>query len=132
MFLCQQIVFNFKKFFVQVLQNYAQLMEVWEKCLDENLDAEVRGRIIGCKAQMETFKFFYGINLGFTIYSITDNLSKTIQSENISAIESQEVTALSITTLERMRSASKANDFFETTKQKAEKYKFIEKPCLPS
>ena len=58
MFLCQQIVFNFKKFFVQVLQNYAQLMEVWERCLDENLDAEVRGRIIGCKAQMETFKFF--------------------------------------------------------------------------
>ena len=30
-----------------------------------------------------------------------------------------------------MRSESEANDFFETTKKKVEKYKFIEKPSLP-
>ena len=106
-------------------------MEVWERCLDESLEAEVRGRIIGCQAQMRSFKFYYGINLGFTIYSITDNLSKTIQAENMSAIESQEVAQLSITTLESMRSESAADEFYQTTEKKADKLSFVEKPVLP-
>ena len=58
-------------------------MEIWESCLEGNLEAKVRSRIIGCKAQMESFIFFYGINLGITIYSTTDNLSKALQAESI-------------------------------------------------
>ena len=59
-------------------------MEVWDECLEENLETEVRSRIIGCKAQMMSFKSFYGLNLSFTIYSITDNLSEAFQTEAIS------------------------------------------------
>ena len=71
---------------------------------------------------MKSFKFFFGINLGFKVYSITDNLSKTIQGESMLAVESQEVAGLTIKTLDA---------FYETTKIKAERYKFIEAPSLP-
>ena len=106
-------------------------MEVWEQCLGESLDPDVRGRIIGCQTQMKTFKLFFGINLGFVIYSITDNLSKTLQAEKISAIESWEVAELTISTLERMRSEDGADNFFEKTKKKASKISFIKDPVLP-
>ena len=45
--------------------------------------------INGGRAQMLSFTFFYGINLRFTIYSITDNLLKALQGETILAVESQ-------------------------------------------
>jgi len=106
-------------------------MEVWDRCLEENLETEVRSRIIGCRAQMVSFKFFYGINLSFTIYSITDNLSKALQAEAISAVESQETAKLSLETLERMRSEENSDAFFDTLKSKAEKIDFIEEPSLP-
>ena len=91
---------SFYSIFEQVLLNYAQLMEVWDECLCESLEADVKARVSGCKAQMKSFKFFFGINLGFKVYSITDNLSKTIQGESMSAVESQEVAGLTIKTLE--------------------------------
>lgn len=113
------------------MQNYNQLMLVWDECLEQNLEREVKSRIIGCKTQMESFNFFYGINLGFKLYSITDNLSKALQGESMSAVESHRTAELSIKTLEGMRSTSHADAFYETTKQKAEKHQFIEPPTLP-
>ena len=110
---------SFYSIFEQVLLNYEQLMEVWDECLCESLEADVKARVSVC------------INLGFRVYSITDNLSKTIQGESMSAIESQEVAGLTIKTLESMRSESNADAFYETTKIKAERYKFIEAPSLP-
>ena len=106
-------------------------MEVWDECLCESLEADVKARVSGCKAQIKSFKFFFSINLGFKIYSITDYLSKTIQGESMSAVESQEVAGLTIKTLISMRSGSKADAFYETTKIKAERYKFTEAPSLP-
>ena len=106
-------------------------MEIWDSCLEGNLEAEVRSRIIGCKAQMELFKFFYGINLGTTIYSITDNLSKALQAESISAMESQETAKFAIATLEGMGSLENADSFYDTVKLKAEKFPCIEEPTLP-
>ena len=60
-------------FFRRILENYAVLMEQWDVCLSERLQP-VRARIIGCKAQMERFDFFFGLHLGERLYSHTDNL----------------------------------------------------------
>ena len=105
-------------------------MEVWDECLCESLEADVKARVSGCKAEMKSFKFFFDISLGFKVYSITDNLSKTIQGESMSAVESQEVAGLTIKILESMRSECNADAFYETTKIEAERYKFIEAPSL--
>ena len=106
-------------------------MKVWGGCLKENLETEVRSRIIGCRTRMMSFKFFFGINSSFTIYSIADNLLKTLQAETISAVESQKTAKLSLETLERMRSQENSDAFFDTVKSKAEKIDFMEESSLP-
>ena len=55
-------------------------------CLDQKLQADVHGRIIGCQAQMNTFDFFFGLHLGKRLFSHTDNLSKTLQKTKMSAV----------------------------------------------
>ena len=48
-------------------------MKLWDECLKESLDSETRSRIIGCKSQMKTFNFFFGLCLDQRHYSLTDN-----------------------------------------------------------
>ena len=65
--------------FQRILHNYAALLQEWTISLDEKLQSDLRGRIIGCKAQMNTFYFFIGLNLGQRLFPHTDNLSRTLQ-----------------------------------------------------
>ena len=65
--------------FQRILDNYAALLQEWTIPLDEKLQSDIRGRIIGCQAQMNTFDFFFRLNLGQRLFSHTDNLSRTLQ-----------------------------------------------------
>ena len=79
----------------------------------------------------DIIQVFYGINVSFTIYSITGNLSKTLQSQAILAVEAQKTTKLSLETLERMRSQENSDALFDTVKLKVKKIDVIEEPSLP-
>ena len=98
----------------KVMTNYQPLFDLWDLCLEENLDRETRSRIVGCQSQMTTFRFFYGLNLSYTVYSLTDNLSKTLQSENMSAIEGKSIVMRTVETLDSMRNETASDLFFET------------------
>ena len=50
-------------------------MEEWRVSLEDKLQPVVRGRIVGCQAQMQTFDFFFGLSLGEKFFSHSDNLS---------------------------------------------------------
>ena len=78
-------------YFQRVRDNYEALLELWEQCLqaESKLDREVRGRVIGCKAQMKTFNFFFGLHIGKYIFSHTDNLSEMLQKASMSAANGQ-------------------------------------------
>ena len=65
--------------FQRVIDNYDALLKLWSDCLETRLESDVRGRIIGCRAQMKKFDFFFGLNLSQRIFSHTDNLSETLQ-----------------------------------------------------
>ena len=54
--------------------------------LEDKLQPDVRGRTVGCQAQMQTFDFFFGLSLGGRIFSHSDNLSKTLQLTKMSAV----------------------------------------------
>ena len=62
--------------FQRIIDNYSALLQEWIVYLDQKLQAYVRGRVIGCEAQMNTFDFFFGLNLGERLFSHTDNLSR--------------------------------------------------------
>ena len=86
----------------KILERYANLQRLWGLCLAEKLDTETRSRIIGCQSQMESFSFFFGHLLSHRLYSLTDNLSKTLQKEKMSALNGQRLANLTIQTLQGM------------------------------
>ena len=49
---------------LSVMDNYIGLQSTWDESLESRLDTEVKSRVIGVKAQMETFNFFFGVCLG--------------------------------------------------------------------
>ena len=107
-------------------------MELWDACLlSGGLDTDVKARIIGAQKQMQQFQFFYGLCLGHRIFSISDNLSKTIQSEDMSAVSGLHLAELTIETYRGMRTDENAALFFNTTVKKASNHSFITKPTLP-
>ncbi len=54
-----------------------------------SLQPDVKGRIIGIQTQMSKFKLLFGLKLCERILLITDNLSKTLQNQSLSAAEGQ-------------------------------------------
>ena len=47
----------------------------------EQKKSELKSRIIGVKTQMESLHLFFGLDLGYRIFSHTDNLSETLQAK---------------------------------------------------
>ena len=88
--------------FNKILENYADLQKLWGVCLDEKLDTDTRSCIIGCQMQMESFSLYFGLLLSHRIYSLTDNLSKTLQKEKMSALSSQRLANLTTETIQGM------------------------------
>ena len=82
-----------------ILNNYCALIELWEQRLETRLDPDVKGRIIGVKSQMMKLPFLFGLPLCDQILNITDNLSKTLQSQSMSAVEAQHIAGLTVTCL---------------------------------
>lgn len=113
-----------------VLENYTVLQDLWDAVLENTLEAEVRSRIIGVKAQMETFHYFFGVCIGERILKHADNLSKTLQSSTISSAEGQRVAELTITTLEKMRDGEQYHLFWELIRKKASALQ-VGEPVLP-
>ena len=79
---------------------------------------------------METFNFFFGLLLSHRIYSITDNLSKTLQKEKMSALNGQRLALLTLKTLQNMRKDDDFKLFFDLVIKKADKLD-IEEPKMP-
>ena len=115
--------------FRRILENYAVLMEEWDVCLSERLQPDVRARIIGCKAQMERFDFFFGLHLGERLYSHTDNLSKTLQGTKMAAVSGQRLANLTKETLTKMRNDQNFDHFYANVSRKSEG--LVGEPTLP-
>jgi len=52
---------------------------------------------------MKTFDYLFGVLLGEVILRNTDNLSRTLQHQHLSAAKGQNVTSLTVKTLEKIR-----------------------------
>ena len=96
-------------------------MPKWNECLDQGgLQSELRGRIVGAKAQMETFEFFFGIQLGNRLFSHTDNLSKTLQAKRICATEGHRIASQTVRVLKTLRTDDSFDAFWAATMKKKE------------
>ncbi|XP_028412554.1 uncharacterized protein LOC114535447 [Dendronephthya gigantea] len=116
--------------FQRILDNYSALLQEWIICLDEKLQAEICGRIIGCQAQMKTYEFFFGLNLGQQLFSHTDNLSKTLQSTKMCAASGQRLASLTKEVLQKIRSDDCFKLFYETILLKSKNIPSISESTL--
>ena len=93
-------------------------MDEWDVCLSKRLKPNVCARIIGCKAQMERFDFFFGLHLGELFYSHTDNL-----------ISGQRLPNQTKETLTKMRNDQNFDHFYANVSRKSEG--LVGEPTLP-
>ena len=75
-------------------------------------DPAAAGPIIGVWSQMSEYKLLFGLELSNKILCITDNLSKALQSQSMTAAEGQKVAELSVQTLKSMRTDECFTTFF--------------------
>ena len=59
------------------------------------------------------FQFFYGLNLSQRLFSISDNLSKTLQKESMSVLSGLHLAELTVKTYQKMQSDEEAELFFK-------------------
>ena len=95
-----------------IIENYKILKQLWDESLETKLDPDIKGRIIGVKAQMSQYWLVFGLQLCKRILLITDNLSKTLQKQSLSVAEGQEVVKFTLQTLKDMRSVDSFDLFF--------------------
>lgn len=105
-------------------------MEEWRVSLEDKLQPDVRGRIVGCQAQMQTFDFFFGLSLGERLFSHSDNLSKTLQSTRMSAVSGQRLAQLTKSVLESIRNDYSFSAFYSIVLRKSKDHA-ISDPLLP-
>ena len=113
-----------------VLDNYAVLQQLWDDCLEEHLQSDIKARIIGIQAQMKKFEFFFGLQLNYLILRHSDNLSRTLQSKTTSAAIGQSTASMSIKTLESLRPEDKFELFWSMVCVSAANFE-IGDPSLP-
>ena len=116
--------------FKSILDNFSVILELWDESLQVVKDTEMKARIQGVSAQMKKFEFFFGVSLGLLILRHTDNLSRTVQKEDMSAAEGQEVVSLTLTTLKSIRNDASFDLFWQRVCASAEEVD-VDKPILP-
>ena len=68
--------------------------------------------------------------LGKLLYSHTDNLSKTLQSQSMSASSGKRLANLTVEVIEGMRSEEAFNMLYDACVKKAKDFSFVAEPCL--
>ena len=112
-----------------VLDNFEVLLCVWEEAQCAQLDSEMRARIVGVNAQMQTFDFLFGVSLG-NLLRHTDNLSKKLQLKSISAAEGQRLATLTLDILQSLREEDKFKLFYSKVLQDQVRFD-VQPPSLP-
>ena len=113
-----------------IINNFKVLQAPWEEPIEVVQDSETKTRIRGVAIQIETFDYFFGNLLGQLILKHADNLSITLQRQNISASEGEQIAKMTVETLELIPNDESYDHFWKTTTEKAKSLD-IGEPCLP-
>ncbi len=113
-----------------VLANYEALQELWEVAAAVATDSETKARLNGVASQMRSFDFFFGCTLGEVMLRHTDNLSKSLQTDNISAADGQKNAQRTTAALQSLRCDEEFDAFWKLVLDKASKSD-VNDPALP-
>ena len=100
-----------------IIQNYHVLMIALDEFIAEEKDTGKKAKLLGIQSCMEKFDFLFGLHLGSLLLRHSDNLSRTLQSSELSASEGQEIAREVIKTLKSMQNDEEFTLFWERVKQ---------------
>ena len=95
-----------------VINNNAELMELWDWSLIVSKDTEMKARIRGVQSMMTTFKFYFGCTVGEQLLRQTDNLSRALQDSSTSAAQGNKLAQDVVKTLLKDRADSSFSLFW--------------------
>ena len=111
----QSSIFNF-----QTLQNYRQLMEVWDGCLEKNLETEVPWRIISLRSPYDVIQVFLRDQRKLqNLFHHRQSIESTSSRSNIGSWKSKNGKVVSWNN--RKNVIARKQWFFDTVKSKVEK-----------
>ena len=113
-----------------ILDNFEVLQNLWEESLEYVKESEMHARIRGVSDRMMKFDFFFGVMLGQTVLSHSDNLSRTLQKGDISASEGQDIAKMTVRCLKTLRTDNNFALFWSKVTKKANQL-HIDEPALP-
>ena len=113
-----------------MLDNYDELMELWDWVLANVKDTEMKARIRGVQSYMRQFKFIFGCRLGKMLLTQTDNLSRTLQDSSITAAEGQGAAMSTVSVLEKSRNDESFQRFWSIVNVDKERLD-VEDPVQP-
>ena len=113
-----------------ILDNFEVLQNLWEESLERVKESEMHARIRGVSDRMMKFDFFFGVMLGQTVLSHSDNLSRTLQKGDISASEGQDIAKMTVRCLKTLRTDNNFALFWSKVTKKANQLN-IDEPALP-
>ena len=93
-------------------------------------DPEMSARCSGIAAQFHLFHFFFGVSLGEKVLSLADNLSKSLQHQNLSAAQGQAMASLTLQSLRDLRTDEVFSSFWKMMMTSMEDADIAE-PSLP-
>ena len=118
--------------FQRILDNYVALLQEWIISLDGKLQSDIRGRIIGCQAQMNTFDFFFGLNLGQRLFSTQIIYRKPYSKQGCQLLPSgKRVAHLTKEVLQKMRSDASFKSLYDAIILKSKNFSSMTGPVLP-
>ena len=110
--------------------NFNVLRQLWDECLGNKLDVDVKGSLIGANSQISKYDLLYGLHLCERILKITDNLSKTIQNESMSASEARSTAQQTVLMVKGMRNDTMFDLFYQLIDY-VRQHTVNEEPSLP-
>ena len=105
-----------------ILQNYEELRVTFDKGKQLVNDMEMKACILGIGSKMDDFEFLFGLLLGELIFGNCDNVSKALQSENISASEGQTTINMTVQALIKIRNGDSFKLFWAKALKRKEEY----------
>ena len=113
-----------------IVDTFEVLQNLWEESLEYVKESEMRARIGGVSDRIMKFDFFFGVMLGQTVLSHSDNLSRILQKRDISASEGQDIAKMTVRCLKTLRTDNNFALFWSKVTKKANQLN-IDEPALP-
>ena len=114
-----------------IINNYEQLMSLWEWSLEKLTNTEMKARIHCTISHMKKIDFFFVCRLGGTILNQTDNLSRALQKSTLSAVEAHDLPAKVLAVLRKERSDECFKEIWKKLLSNKNSYALVDSPVLP-